>query len=128
MVRRATLFAGVYLALQLAAPLDYYLIRSDPADERFSWRMFSPMHMMRCELRLRAGGRAEPVDLESRFHGAWIELARRGRRSVIEAMAERVCADAPPVALALACRSVDGHESEAAVSDFCSEGPPWNRR
>lgn len=127
MVRRATLAAGLYLLLQLAIPLGYYTVRQDPADERFSWRMFSDVHMMRCELRLSAGPQAIPVDLERRFHAAWIELAQRGRRSVIEAMARRVCESRPPVALELTCGELDGPGSHEAVADFCSEGPPWNR-
>jgi hypothetical protein len=127
MPRRAMLLAGLYLLLQLAAPLDYYLSDDDPSDERFSWRMFSAVHMMRCDLELRPGDGA-PVDLESRFHGAWIELAQRGRRSVIEAMGRRVCEQGQPVALRLHCRQLDGRETTAAVSDYCSEGPPWKQR
>jgi hypothetical protein len=83
--------------------------------------------MMRCELRLRGGAQGQPLDLESRFHGAWIELARRGRRPVIEAMARRVCGELSAVALELDCRQLDGRESREAVTDYCREGPPWNR-
>jgi hypothetical protein len=126
-MRRASLFAGLYVLVQLVLPLDYYARRADPADERFSWRMFSATHMMRCELRLFSGAPRTPVDLERHFHAAWIELGQRGRRSVIEAMAGRLCRSAAPVALELACRQVDGRETVQSADDYCSEGPPWNR-
>src|SRR5262249_10606342 len=36
---RAGWFIAVFLVLQLALPLHYYVLRRDPHDERFAWRM-----------------------------------------------------------------------------------------
>jgi len=41
-------FIAVFVIAQLLLPLHYYLARKDPHDERFAWRMFSPMRMARC--------------------------------------------------------------------------------
>ena len=42
-------FAGLFLLFQFAMPLAYYF--GDQAyDERFSWRMFSPVHLERCSI------------------------------------------------------------------------------
>lgn len=41
--KASTLFAAAWVAVQLALPLQYYLVRwyDDPVDEAFAWRMFS---------------------------------------------------------------------------------------
>jgi hypothetical protein len=44
-------FIIAFLAVQLLLPLHYYLVRHDPHDERFAWRMFSPMRMADCAVR-----------------------------------------------------------------------------
>jgi hypothetical protein len=89
---------------QLLLPLHYYLANRDPHDERFAWRMFSPMRMTTCATELRVAERR--VDLGTEFHEAWIELAQRGRFVVVEAMAARLCAKHPgqPVTLRMECR------------------------
>ena len=38
-------FILVFVLSQLLLPLHYYVGRRDPHDERFAWRMFSPMRM-----------------------------------------------------------------------------------
>ena len=38
-------FIAVFIATQLVLPLRYYVLRDDEHDERFAWRMFSPMRM-----------------------------------------------------------------------------------
>jgi hypothetical protein len=82
-------FILAFLAVQLVAPLHYYLVRRDPHDERFAWRMFSPMRMAKCKADLSVDG--QPVNLYSEFHEAWIEIAQRGRFVVIEEMAQKLC-------------------------------------
>jgi hypothetical protein len=81
------------VTVQLLLPLSYYCARRDPHDERFAWRMFSPMRMARCNPRFTLDGR--PVPLASLYHEAWIELAQRGRFAVIEAMGADLCAKNP---------------------------------
>jgi len=74
---------------QLLIPLHYYLGRRDPHDERFAWRMFSPMRMAQCTPDVRIDGKR--FELASEFHEAWLEAAKRGRFRVVEKMAARLC-------------------------------------
>ena len=46
-------FIAVFVAVQLALPLHYYLLRDDHHDERFAWRMFSSTRMLTCTVELR---------------------------------------------------------------------------
>lgn len=78
------------LALQLILPLSYYL-GGDKRDERFAWRMFSPVRNQRCSVQFLNGDSSRPLKLSDKFHTAWIGLAQRGRRQVIEAMATHLC-------------------------------------
>jgi hypothetical protein len=82
-------FILVFLTVQLILPLHYYIVRKDPHDERFAWRMFSPMRAARCSMKAVIDG--QPVELTARFHEAWVEIAQRGRMSVIDAMGKRLC-------------------------------------
>ncbi len=102
-----------YLAIQIAAPLHYYTVREDRHDERFAWRMFSPMRMMACDApRGRAmftvDGQAVPIG--NTFHEAWIAIAKRGRKVVLETMAEQLCRAHPgaDVRLDLTCVDLTG--------------------
>ena len=106
------------VAVQVAIPASYYL-RDDRDDERFAWRMFSPMRMVQCEPRFAIDDR--PLALAGVFHEAWIELARRGRFVVIEAMAARLCAEhrQASVEVAMSCRYLDGSEETWGGYDMC---------
>ncbi len=106
MDRRALLLM-VFLGLQALFPLHYYL-GDDPFDERFAWRMFSPVRMLRCEMDIRVNGVSQ--SLSSDFHSAWITLVTRGRMDVTEAVGERVCLlnGGREVVLRYRCRHVDG--------------------
>jgi hypothetical protein len=112
-------FILAWLAVQLALPLVYYTMRHDRHDERFAWRMFSPMRMIKCNPQFVAGGK--PVDLASRFHEDWIRIAQRGRYAVIEAMGARLCADTPrtPIELHMTCDNLDGSVETFPVYDVC---------
>lgn len=105
-------FILVVVASQLLLPLHYYVARRDPHDERFAWRMFSPMRMTTCTPELRVAGR--PATMNTEFHEAWIELAKRGRFRVIEAMGARLCAKHPgqEVTLRLECRYLGREQPE----------------
>ena len=109
---------AAFLLVQLAVPVTYYL-RRDRHDERFSWRMFSPMRMAKCEPKAQVAG--APIALSATFHDAWIELAKRGRRSVLEAMGRRLCRDhaGQEVVLWLRCQYLDGSSRTLGGFDVC---------
>ena len=104
-------------------PLLYYVARHDPHDERFAWRMFSTVRMDRCGTHLdRATGdppaffindNTAPVELAAVFHEAWIQIAQRGRKAVIEAMAAELCDRHPgaSVRVKYGCRSLNGRRT-----------------
>ncbi len=121
---RRVVFIGLFLIVQLALPLSYYL-GDDRYDERFAWRMFSDVRMVRCRADYRIGG--APVRLLERFHVAWQTLVERGRRPVVDAVARRLCRDAggAPVTLRLECREFDGSTRvlEDGARNLCEEDP-----
>ena len=107
------------VASQLVLPLHYYTVRRDPHDERFAWRMFSPMRMTRCVPNFTID--MKPVDLSTKFHEAWIEIAKRGRYNVIEAMGARLCRDNPGAAVhvVLECQYVGKPPATWGGYDVC---------
>jgi hypothetical protein len=112
-------FILAFLVVQLALPLPYYLVRRDPPDERFAWRMFSPMRMAHCTPHFALDG--TPVSLESKFHEAWIEIAERGRFVVVEAMARKLCREHPGsvVVVSLDCTYLDREPRTWGGFDMC---------
>ena len=114
-------FILAFLAIQLLAPLTYYALRRDPHDERYAWRMFSPMRMAQCKAQLSVDG--EPVALYSKFHEAWIELAQRGRLVVIEEMAEKLCEDnkGKRVEVSLDCTYLDREPAHYGGKNMCEQ-------
>lgn len=116
--KRANLIIGAFIAFMIATPLSYYTVRSDPYDERFAWRMFSTMRMVKCKPQWTVGEPKQVVQLGKTFHEAWIGIARRGRQSVTGPMSEHLCEKNPgkPVRLWLSCRSLTGERK------FLSEG------
>ena len=114
-------FIVAFLAIQLLLPLHYYLLRRDPHDERFAWRMFSPMRMTRCSARFAVDN--QPVGLGARFHEAWIEIANRGRYVVLEGMAAKLCKEHPgaKVELAVDCTYLDRPAARFGHADMCTE-------
>jgi hypothetical protein len=83
--------AAAMLAL-LAIPLRYYL-GDDEFDERFSWRMFSAVRVIRCDATATetTGTGERPVRLDRVIHPAWIHNVERNRADVIEAFFARRC-------------------------------------
>lgn len=125
--RKAVVFIHIFLAVQILAPLSYYTIRADRNDERFAWRMFSSVRMLRCQVEFRTGPEAKPVgNLQGIFHQVWVRLAQRGRMEVIQAMAQELCEregaereeKAPEVRVQIACLKIDGEREE--------RGGSWN--
>jgi hypothetical protein len=114
-------FILAFLAIQLLLPLHYYVLRHDPHDERFAWRMFSPMRMTQCSVRFAVD--KQPVQLGTKFHEAWIEIAKRGRYAVLEQMAEKLCSDNPgkPVELGVDCTYLDRPAAHFGHADMCKD-------
>lgn len=108
---RRALFLALVLGSQALLPLHYYL-GADKLDERFAWRMFSPVRMLTCQVDYRVDG--QPVSLGEHFHSGWISLVKRGRMDVTRAVGARVCLVNPDrtVTLRYRCRGVDGRWSE----------------
>ncbi len=112
-------FILVFVVSQLLLPLHYYVGRRDPHDERFAWRMFSPMRMTKCRAEMTIDG--TPVALSSQFHEAWLEIAERGRFVVVEAMGAKLCRDHPgaDVEVSLDCTYIDRPPASFGHYDMC---------
>lgn len=112
-------FILAFLAVQLALPLRYYLAHRDPHDERFAWRMFSPMRMARCTPTVLLDGK--PLELGTEFHEAWVTLAGRGRFSVIEEMGAALCERHPgaEVRMSIDCTYIDREPRTYGGYDMC---------
>ncbi len=109
---------ALFLLLQLTLPAAYYL-RHDPHDERFAWRMFSATRMAQCKPEVKLAG--QPLVLGTAFHEAWVELAKRGRLSVVSSMGAKLCRDhrGKEVVVWLRCRYIDGSERTYGGFDIC---------
>jgi hypothetical protein len=114
-------FIVAFLVVQLALPLHYYVLRYDPHDERYAWRMFSPMRMTRCTPRFSIDN--QPVALGTKFHEAWIEIASRGRYVVLEGMAAKLCRNnaGKRVELSVDCTYLDRPAAHFGHADMCKE-------
>jgi hypothetical protein len=113
-------FIVAWLAVQLALPLLYYVSRRDPHDERFAWRMFSPMRMIQCDPQFVLDDK--PIDLKTEFHEGWIDLAKRARFSILEAMGARLCAEHPGkrIELQMTCAPLGGAVEKWPGYDICT--------
>jgi hypothetical protein len=123
-------FIVAWLAVQIALPLRYYL-RDDAFDERFAWRMFSPVRPLGCQVAFydETGGAPRPVELSSRIHAVWISLLQRARPSVVEAFARSYCAERPGTVLRvdLTCSTPDSLHlavCKAPLDDADHDGVP----
>jgi hypothetical protein len=108
-----------FLLVQLLLPLRYYIHNRDPHDERFAWRMFSPIRMVQCAPRFMVAGKV--VDPRGEFHEAWGKIASRGRFVVIEAMGKELCTRHPgaPVRVDLDCLYLDKTTQHFGGYDMC---------
>jgi hypothetical protein len=112
-------FIALVVVVQLLLPLHYYTVR-DRHDERFAWRMFSPMRMTRCEFAMTRDN--QPVRLASEFHIYWIKaIEERARFVVLEAMAAELCRKHPgsEVKAHAKCTYLDGEVITYGGFDLC---------
>ena len=109
----------LFVAIQLLVPLRYYIAHRDPHDERFAWRMFSPIRMVRCQLSVERDG--APLPLGREFHEAWLEMAQRGRFAVVEAMGAELCRRYPDtrIEVRLDCTYLDNEPRTYGGYDMC---------
>lgn len=113
-------FILAFLLVQLLLPLRYYIAHRDPHDERFAWRMFSPIRMAQCSPSVTIDG--APTALGAEFHEAWIEIAKRGRFQVVEAMGARLCSKYPgkEVHVSLDCTYIDREPRSYGGYNMCN--------
>ena len=108
MPQRASIAIHLIVAALIAIPFRYY-VSDDKRDERFAWRMFSPIRVERCNTQFFLGDAQRPIKASKYFHNAWINIASRGRKNVVEAMAAKLCQLHP--------------ETEVRVRMLCEERP-----
>jgi hypothetical protein len=113
-------FILAFVAVQLAIPLRYYIQHRDPHDERFAWRMFSPMRMARCTPSFTKDD--APINMTAEFHEAWNELVERGRFTVIEAMGAELCKRYPKtvIRVSLECTYLEDEPRHYGGYDMCN--------
>ncbi len=119
---RNGLIAG-YLVLQIALPASYYF-RDDPLDERFAWRMFSPVRTVSCQTLLydESNGRKRRLQLLREVHVAWKGLLERGREHILAGFARKWCGETPGRKLTA---DISCSTPEAIVLVVCA-APPAN--
>ena len=112
-------FIVVFVLVQLLVPLHYYIRHRDKHDERFAWRMFSPIRMVSCTPRFVVAGKV--IEPRNEFHEAWQKIAERGRFVVIEAMGRELCTRYPksPVIVDLTCTNLDKSTESYGGYDIC---------
>lgn len=85
-------FIAAYVVLQVALPLRYYLGDHDPFDERFAWRMFSPVRALDCDVAFfDETHEPKPIELRKQLHAVWINLIKRARPAVVQSFARHWC-------------------------------------
>ena len=93
---------SLFFAVQMWLASSYYA-GSYPWDERFSWRMFSTVRSLSCQVqiwRTETNGRLCPdgitpqcmqMRLSSKYHMVWVNLLKRGRLQVLDRVASKEC-------------------------------------
>ena len=109
-------FVFAFLALQLLLPLSYYATGSG-SDERFAWRMFSPVAARKCEpfvFEASEAGAESLLPLRSTVQTTWVGLLRRQQRPVVHELLQWRCEEsaARSVRYELRCTAPDGSELE----------------
>ncbi len=117
---------AAFLLLQVVLPMNDYL-GDDRPDERFAWRMFSPIRTVTCSTALydETGWQKQKLRLLTEDHVAWKRLLERGRRHILMGFAQKWCAKAPGRKLTadITCRT-----PEALTLVVCSSSPASDAR
>ncbi len=114
-MRLRNAFIAIVLASQILLPLRYY-VGDDLFDERFAWRMFSPIRVTGCGVswfEVQDGVRT-PVQPATEIPVPWASLMRRARQPVIVGYARHRCermrgqVAEPDLRAAVTCAHPDG--------------------
>lgn len=123
---------GLFLAVQIALPMSYYF-GGNRYDERFAWRMFSPVRLARCSVKLydESSGSPQQIELSKDLHVVWGNLLKRGRLSVLQGVADDFCSKGkdrvlkadlvctpPEVALRPICRGTADRDGDGIPDIF----------
>jgi hypothetical protein len=81
----------ITLSSQLLIPLSYYIRDAHPFDERFAWRMFSPIRMVECSTVWREGEDRHRVRPSDHVHIVWLNLMKRMREDVVRRYISHRC-------------------------------------
>ena len=107
-------FIAAFLLYQVATPLSYYL-GDEPFEERFAWRMFSPLLIRPCSfnaaLQVGPGGEGRrPISFESVLESWWIDSLKRNRPRIVRSVLNHMCdlRDAESVYYEHRCAALDG--------------------
>ncbi|MEM8609676.1 MAG: hypothetical protein AAGF92_21435 [Myxococcota bacterium] len=110
--RRTSLFIGLFVALQFIVPLTY-LVRDDPADDRFTWRGATHQTNPACETSATMAtvdGSERALAPERLIHPKWVAHLERDRDAVVSAFLRKQCETegALEVTLTNACGDAEG--------------------
>ncbi len=111
--RRKTIFIAAVVVFQLLLPVRYYA-SDDAFDERFAWRMFSPIRVVKCEAKWTEGAARSRVIVSRDVPFIWTTLMKRARLDVFAGYAKHRCekleagGDVAQVYVDLVCHHPDG--------------------
>ncbi len=121
----------LFLTVQFALPLRYYL-GDDRYDERFAWRMFSPIRMVKCQVafvgQTSATSPREQVPMGRVVPQPWLHWMQRGHAHVTRAIGAHWCDEhrasgaRPSLSVTMQCRLPGGEIDRPipAEEDLCS--------
>lgn len=118
------------LLCQALLPLRYYL-GDDAFDERFAWRMFSPVRMVRCEFQWTEGEDRQKLQIGKLVHIVWPNLMQRARLDVVRGFADYRCehlrrsGQSPKLYAEMRCAMLDGSVATPVTDDtnLCEQRP-----
>ncbi|MEE2787063.1 MAG: hypothetical protein VX589_06960 [Myxococcota bacterium] len=125
---RANLFIALFVVVQLALPLSYYL-GNNPFDERFAWRMFSPVRLASCTVQAFevSNGQRRTIRLSKEIHQVWINLLRRARPDVIREVSRFLCEARSDTEKADVRLSIQCIRPDAVTKPVCTAPRDQNR-
>lgn len=89
-----------FLLIQAYIPLEYYILKEDKLDERFSWRMFSEINIATTlnvsdslifAKRLYNSEKLHHIDHTKCFNTAWLAVLSKGHRNVVKKATLYMC-------------------------------------